>query len=376
MGKEDAIGELLRAGWMPRQIIDQHGYAKATVYKVYHSMRVTPVAVSTAPLAAGWRQDKERYLPGETARVTIEVTNQTRQDLYAMRVGLRPEWLVSPSGQEVRWYAAESRTLVHPGASVLSTIDLPIPADLPLGERDLLYGVESQFVGQPGPGPLSTTWFDPPMVLKVQRPRSGMKVFLSHAVADLRHVNRLASSLEDYGIEAILGEDELSPGVRLEEKFSTLIRQAHVVVALLTPASCASEWVRFEINFARHIRKPLILLRDASLGDFQTGWEDLEYCTVDLRQGLAEARDRLLANTEAALRQVNNARRTELAKVGLFSGLLGLLLGIAAMGTIAAARRGRATSPTGDGGTAKSGRIAPHDAGPGTPENPLQEEVS
>lgn len=339
MGKEETIAQLLQAGWEPQRIVQEAGFARSTVYKVYHGMRLAAVPVTGLPVRVDWSTDKERYLPGETAQVALSIHNAAPQDLYAFRVGLQPDWLRPPFVGTPQWHVHEARALVRPGTGSTANLWLPVPTHLPLGERDVSIGLESQFVGQPGMGPLNMTWTDPPMVIRVQRPLTGLTVFLSHSIHDIYAVNRLASSLEDYGIACVLGEFEITPGQELPSKFASLIDSASIFVALLTPQSCQSGWVRAEMNYARDKGKPMIILRDAGLNGVTTGFENLEYAIIDLARGIDAARETLLRSVQAALRRTTRQHQTDLIKVGLFSGLLGLLLGMATMGALAASRK-------------------------------------
>lgn len=171
--------------------------------------------------------------------------------------GLQPEWLVG------EWYARENRFLLHSDSTRNSVINMPIPRDIPLGEYEIRWGLEAQFVG-PGttaPNTIQTQWTEP-FILEIKKLRTGYKVFISHSTTDMYLVRQLDCSLDNEGIEGVIAEDYKEPGRVLEEKFKAKIRESHFFVALLTSAGLRSDWVLLETNYALSINKPCILFKE------------------------------------------------------------------------------------------------------------------
>jgi len=257
MGIEDNIRELLSQGYSPQEVI-REGYRKSTVYKVYSELTTEIVPITAPAWQIAWQPANKRYLPGQTAVFSYSVRNTSGIDLYVYRSGLQPQWL------EGEWYAKENRFLLHPGDSRNLTISILIPADISLGEHELRWGLDAQFVGPGAPISSSTiqTQWSEPFYLEVKGPIRGYKVFISHSTADMYLVRQLQCSLDNEGIEGIVAEDWREPGAIIEEKFKFKIRESHFFIALLTANGASSDWVIFEINYALSIKKPCILLKE------------------------------------------------------------------------------------------------------------------
>lgn len=299
MGVEDEIGQLLQQGWTPKQLIDQNRFRKSTVYKVADSLRSLQGA-SPAPL---WSvvidPGRDRFLPGETAVLACTVVNQSAADLYIFQAGVQPEWLVD------QWIYALQRRLLRPGESVVIRLSVAIPGDLRLGEKDLMFGIQGQWVGPATTMPASGIMWAGPTILRVQHPLSGKKIFISHSVRDMSPVNQLASTLDDFGIEPIVAEALVSPGAAMTDRSAALIQQCEVVVALLTHDSIRTPWVLAEIDYAARIGKPLVPLRDRSLRQLGTPADQLNWIDIDLSLGI----DAITSRVFDALKALPQARR-------------------------------------------------------------------
>jgi hypothetical protein len=252
VGIEEQIAVRLRQGYPARQLISE-GFKKSTVYKVLESFAA--VANSPAPsslLSVRVSTDKERYLPGSTIQATFSVTNHTSADLYVFQAGARPDWM----GQN-EWIATTVRKLLGPGASMSVRLSLQVPPEVTLGEKDLFFGIQGQWVGPQSSSPSGELMWTNPMILRIQRPLSGLKVFISNSVFYTSLVAQLESTLDDNGITAAMN-DGLSP-------LSTGdLDRADLLVGIITDPSRMAA-VLDHVALARSRGKELILLVDVGL---------------------------------------------------------------------------------------------------------------
>ena len=259
MGIEDEIRTLFSQGYTPQSIISSHPYKKSTVYKVYRNLstRQVPLTPPQWQVTVSPPPEARRYLPGSTERYTCTIKNNANLDLYVTNCGLQPEWLSD------QWHISPERLLLRPGESHLVRIDFPIPKDVSLGEYELHFGIESQYLGPNNIANVSTIQWAVPFILKVKKPLSGYKLFLSHSVEDIHLVRQIDNYLDCNGIEVFIAEDIGTPGAVLEDKFRTLIQKAHFFLALLTENGVRSNWVIRETNYAHAINKPMLLLKES-----------------------------------------------------------------------------------------------------------------
>jgi len=260
LGKEDEIREYLMQGYTPKQLISM-GYRKSTVYKVYNSVK----SFFTSTTKPDWVVDitpaEPRCLPGKSVLMKFRFENKSDRDLYLYRVGVSTEWMTSD-----KWLAQNVRELIKPGQSLLFSFIVPVPPDTTLGEYELRFGIEGQYLplskysGQS----MQIEWAEP-IIFHVKHPRSGIKVFISHSTKDLHLVREIEERLDNYGIEPIIAEDIPQPGAELEEKFKALIRESTIFLAFLTQSGVNSEWVIKETNYALSLDKPRILLKEKSV---------------------------------------------------------------------------------------------------------------
>jgi WD40 repeat protein len=88
-------------------------------------------------------------------------------------------------------------------------------------------------------------------------------VFISHSLADRAYVHRLVSHLTAAGIP-IWYDQFVETGQPLNSAAQRAIDECASCIAVLTPASTASEWVRQEITYAVQLGKPIHSLRLSS----------------------------------------------------------------------------------------------------------------
>ena len=273
MGTEDQIAVRLQQGATRKQLIGE-GFRKSTVYKVAELVRSQFQAPTPNPLVfVQLATDRERYLPGTTAQTTFTLTNQSSADLYIFPAGIRPEWL-PPS----EWIPTTIRKLLGAGATTVIRIGLPVPPATTLGEKDLFFGIQGQWVGPQATSPSTEVMWTNPMILNVQRSLIGATVFLAHSVLDVSLVSQLESTLDDNGVSTTVGDANLVGPQR------SAIDAADFFVAIIThPWRLAA--VADEIRHAQSRGKDLILLRDAALAVMTPThlaglpWVDLNFAT-------------------------------------------------------------------------------------------------
>lgn len=330
MGKEDEIRSLLQQGHTPKYVIGL-GFPKSTVYKVAASIQTftsqvaEPVwGVENITTNKGIFDDwNPRFLPGEQLTLNYDFVNKSPQDMYVKSLGVRTEWMI----RDGIWWSQNIGDVLRPGQRRHVTMSFPVPINTPLGEYEITFGVDGQYLPVQGySAPIQTQWSNP-LILHVRHPMRGQVVFLSHSVQDIRLVRELERQLLDHGIRVLIGEDEHHPAAELEQKFQQLIRSSTIFVALLTGSATQSEWVIKETNFALSINKPCILLKEESVTGIQTS---REWTPFSLSNGPVAIFQTLMSAIGRLNRQPGVA--TTGAGVGtiLGIGLLAFLLGLAA----------------------------------------------
>ena len=220
-----------------------------------------------------------RYLPGQQLPVNFLLKNDSSTDLYVYRVGIRTAWMGGT------WFSQDVKELIKGGNQRWFSFQVPIPHDVGLGNYELVFGVEGQYL--PGSQLQPQVEWSRPAVLQVKKPWIGLRAFFSHSNDDMSLVTRLKDSLDNDGIEVILAEEKLEPGVVLEEKFQRLIRESGLVIALLTDNGVRSSWVIKEVNYAFQIGKPCILLKEESV-TLATDREWVKFSNYDSHEVLSQ----------------------------------------------------------------------------------------
>lgn len=270
MGIEDEIRNCLAQGMSPSDLVKYHHFKKSTVYKVYNEMKM----IESPVIANQWivediKKDKVRYQLGDRVSISYQLRNLSPIDLYVYRAGIELEWM----REENTWYVHGKRFLLHPQETKWLHGEFNIPPNLPLGEYDLCFGIEGQFL------PTSTTQvtmnqihWSMPGVLEVKRPLVGVKVFISHSTRNMSVVRSLEDYLDNQGITPVIAEDIISPGAYLPEKFQSQIKECDIFLALFTHEAARSKWVIYETNYALSLDKPRILLKEESV-NIETPYE-------------------------------------------------------------------------------------------------------
>ncbi len=324
MGIADDIAKLLSEGNSPQTIIKELGYKRSTVYKVLQERTSLQLSINPPPwMIENIHFGKPRYLPKEKCTVTYSVKNSSNFDLYLYKTGIQTEWMVGT------WNALEARLLLRAGEAKPFTITLDLPDSIALGEYDLRFGIEGQFLGQPNIVVANTyvTEFSTPIVIDVKRPPTGVTVFVSHSTNDLHLVRQLANYLDNFGIEAIIAEDTPEPGKKLDEKFQTEIRNSKLLLALLTSDGIRSDWVRYEIEYADKIGKPLLLLKESGVA-IQSKIEWVEFSRNEGIEALSKKIVTDIEKINSRMIQITQQPVVPLAGV-LVVGILAFIAGLA-----------------------------------------------
>ncbi len=275
MGIEEQIALRLQKGVAPRDLVSQ-GFRKSTVYKVADALKPHQAPTPAPLLLVQLTTDHTSYPPGASAQTNFAITNQTAADLYVFQAGVRPEWL-SPT----EWIPTTVRKLLAPGTSMSVRFTVPIPAELELGEKELLFGVQGQWVGPQSTSPSGAIMWTNPLIIRIQRPRSGTKVFLSHSVFDMSWVSRLEATLEDNGVAT-----EVAPATT-DSAPRPSIEAADILVAVITDQVRLAAALT-EISYAQSRRKQLVLLRDRALAAMvPVAFATLPWIDVDFSLGKA-----------------------------------------------------------------------------------------
>ena len=77
-----------------------------------------------------------------------------------------------------------------------------------------------------------------------------MKVFISHAPKDEFLAKRITNALMENDFDVWNADTEILPGDNWAEKLSAALEESDAMVALISPESMQSGWVRREIEFA------------------------------------------------------------------------------------------------------------------------------
>lgn len=266
MGIEDEIRSYIARGYTPQQIIGNLNFKKSTVYKVYsedkmRTSAVTPSMWSAEAISLDRGLDG-RYLPGDTATVGFSVVNRSPSDLYMTKAGVQPEWMERYLGfGSSEWVVQEGSVLLRPGERRVFRVPIEIPAHLSLGEYNLRFGIEGQFLsmGMPQYGPGAPPLWTDPLVFHVQYPITD-SVFFSHSTKNMSLVRQLEKCLDDFGVHCTIAEDIGEPGRDLREKFHYYIDQNSFFLGLLTQEAVMSAVVIDEVEYALLKKKPGIYL--------------------------------------------------------------------------------------------------------------------
>jgi hypothetical protein len=296
---QDEISRLLQEGYTPQQIIEK-GYRKSTVYKVYDTFKTYVTQIGKPYWSVTdirFSKPNKRYLPQENISVSFNFENSSGRDIYINRMGIGVEWL-----KPDEWHAQDVKDLVKSGQRRFLSFFIPIPADISLGEYELRFGIEAQYLPALGyqEQSLQTQWTDPE-IIHIKNPVAGIKVFISHSTTDMSLIRQLEKNFDNYGVEPIIAEDLQTPGVVLKEKFQAKIREANIFIVLFTENSINSKWVIEETNYALQIGKPTIPLKEKSVR-LESGIEWIEFSKYEKPETIFS---KIMAGMNSRLNNIN-----------------------------------------------------------------------
>ena len=319
MGKQDEIRKYLLQGYTPQQVVDI-GYSKSTVYKVYESVKSYLTPVMKPDWVVNIVPAEPICLPGKSISMKFNFENRSDRDLYLYRVGVSSEWMDSD-----KWFAQDVKDLIKPGRSRLFSFVLSIPSDIGLGEYELRFGIEGQYLPVSGYSDQSmqTQWSEP-IIFHVKHPPTGIKVFISHSTQDMHLVRELENQLDNYGIQAMVAEDRPQPGIELNKKFEAMIGESTMFLALLTESGVRSDWVIKETNYALKIEKPRILLKEESV-NVKTSYEWISFSVNEPIKSIAA---KVLNAIDVVKKGVSTPVTVPLGGV-ILVGILALIAGLA-----------------------------------------------
>ena len=325
MGIEDEIRTLLVQGMSPSDLIMNHQFKKSTVYKVYNElkMRETPITKNSW-IVEDIKLDKGRFQPGDRVSISYQLRNMSTLDFYVYRGGIELEWMCENN----TWYVHGNRFLLNPQESKRLHGEFDIPLDLPLGEYDLRFGIEGQFLSSSSTGQIATnqTSWTMPLTLEVKLPPTGVTLFISHSTKNMSLVRSLSNYLDIQGITPIIAEDISSPGAHLPEKFQEQIRECDIFLALLTHEATRSKWVLYETNYALNINKPRILLKEKTV-DIES-IDQYEWTPFSANEPIENITSKVLNAVETAKRQVRKPIALPLGGI-ILVGILAFVAGLA-----------------------------------------------
>jgi 4a-hydroxytetrahydrobiopterin dehydratase len=94
----------------------------------------------------------------------------------------------------------------------------------------------------------------------IRADRGARRAFVSHCWEDKSVARRVARRLAHRGVAVWLDEDEMQLGDRLSERIEREIAASSHVIVLWSARAARSTWVRREVEFARGMSKPPILI--------------------------------------------------------------------------------------------------------------------
>jgi len=327
VGIQDEISKYLLEGHTPQQIINM-GYRKSTVYKVYETLKTYKTQTSKPEWFVTnimFNKPNKRYLSKESISISFNFENSSQRDMYLHKMGIWIEWLKSNE-----WYAQDVKDLVKSGQRRFFSFLIPIPEDVSLGEYELRFGIQGQYLPVIGyqDQSLQTQWSEPE-IIHIKHPERGIKLFISHSTQDMQLIRGLEQLLDNYGIESIIAEDIRTPGTELREKFREKIRESTIFLVLFTENSINSKWVIEETNYAFQIGKPVIPLKEKSV-KIETEIEWIEFSKYEKPETIFS---KIMDGINSRLRKIQPPLQIDpiigIIGVGILAFLAGLFIGSA-----------------------------------------------
>ncbi|WP_438479699.1 toll/interleukin-1 receptor domain-containing protein [Oleiharenicola lentus] len=117
------------------------------------------------------------------------------------------------------------------------------------------------------------------------------KLFISHATADRAIVNPLRIALGHFGDQVFIAPEGIAPGESGWRTILTAISESELFILVATPAACASESVKREINEALRLGKRIVPLRwGMAHNQLPLSVQTADYQSFDLQSANERAR--------------------------------------------------------------------------------------
>lgn len=99
-----------------------------------------------------------------------------------------------------------------------------------------------------------------------------MKIFVSHAIADVDFFKKLESSLKTYGISLLIAEHVVSMTETTTRKIEKMIESSDAALIFLTQHGFDSGFVNQEIGYIHKAKIPYLQVVEKGLEDRKTGF--------------------------------------------------------------------------------------------------------
>lgn len=127
-------------------------------------------------------------------------------------------------------------------------------------------------------------------------PDPDVKVFVSYSRVDTQDVDALVCALNAHGVSTLIDRQDIAEFETWWNRIGALVRQAHVVLIIMTPAWLASETCRRELELAVELGKRLapIALGTIPTADVPEHLSRLNWFVIRQRSGRDDGIDRLI----------------------------------------------------------------------------------
>ena len=92
-----------------------------------------------------------------------------------------------------------------------------------------------------------------------------LKIFISYSRRDLRIADSFVTELEAQNFEVVIDRRSLPYGEEWQKELADFIRSSDTVLWLISEASLASKWVRWELGEVERLKKRLVPVRIANI---------------------------------------------------------------------------------------------------------------
>lgn len=304
------------SSWEKARMLEQE-----YVYGRFHHSPLVPFSWELYP---SFNKPNIVYYPNEEVIISLMIKNTGQTYIHISGVMVKTDWMKD-------WYRFDSLDISLPPnhTKPLPTIKFEVPIDIALGAHLCLIGVRMEaFQGSVGWVDCGIVPTSKPYFIEVQQPPlKNFSIFISHSTADLSLVSTLSDWLRRCGISAYVAEVSPEYGEKLSQKVARAIDSCDCVIAILTQSGTKSQWVSWELGYARKAGKPIIPIveKGTDVKPF-IPLADLEYITLDrLNPYNAIVEAVSLATRKLGEKQRNTALGilAILFLIGLFSGGLG-----------------------------------------------------